>query len=123
MRTKVMAGLCVALVVMCLYMPQPCEAQYEALVASILGKLSGLWHSDTVDFMGHTCHIRRRPKFRKFKLYHEGKFWCPGWTHLEGNSRTKSRSGSARDAIKDFVYKALQNKLITENNAAAWLKG
>nr|2MDL_A Chain A, Anti-lipopolysaccharide factor [Scylla serrata] len=24
-----------------------------------------------------TCHIRRKPKFRKFKLYHEGKFWCP----------------------------------------------
>ncbi|MPC51479.1 Anti-lipopolysaccharide factor [Portunus trituberculatus] len=41
MRKGVVAGLCLALVVMCLYLPQPCEAQYEALVTSILGKLTG----------------------------------------------------------------------------------
>ncbi|XP_045132020.1 anti-lipopolysaccharide factor [Portunus trituberculatus] len=121
MRKGVVAGLCLALVVMCLYLPQPCEAQYEALVTSILGKLTGLWHNDSVDFMGHICYFRRRPKIRRFKLYHEGKFWCPGWAPFEGRSRTKSRSGSSREATKDFVRKALQNGLVTQQDASLWL--
>ncbi|KAK8398849.1 hypothetical protein O3P69_004147 [Scylla paramamosain] len=102
MRTGVVAGLCVALVVMCLYLPQPCEAQYETLIASVLGKLTGLWHNNSVDFMGHTCHFRRRPKGQEIQA---------------GRSRTKSRSGSSREAIKDFVRKALQNGLITQQDA------
>nr|AFA42357.1 anti-lipopolysaccharide factor isoform 7 [Portunus trituberculatus] len=123
MRKGVVTGLFVALVVMCLYLPQPCEAQYEALTAAILTKLSKMWHSDTLNFLGHTCHVSRTPTVKRFKLYWKGKFWCPGWAPFSGTSRTKSRSGSARGATKSFVGQALQRRLIAQQEADLWLKG
>ncbi|KAG0713958.1 Anti-lipopolysaccharide factor [Chionoecetes opilio] len=122
MRSGVLAGLCVAVVVLCVCLPQPCEAQWQVFVAPIVQKIEGLWHSDHVEFMGHNCQFRRRPKIRKFKLYHEGKFWCPGWAPFDGRSRTKSRSGSSSEATKDFIRKAFSSGLVTQEDAALWLK-
>lgn len=122
MRGSVLTGLCVAAVVLCVYLPQPCEAQWQALVGPLIEKVSGLWHNDTVDFMGRECKFRRSPKIKRWELYHEGKFWCPGWAPFSGNSSKRSRSGSLEEATRDFVRQAFEKGLITEADAKLWLK-
>ncbi|XP_050692236.1 anti-lipopolysaccharide factor-like [Eriocheir sinensis] len=118
MRVSVLTGLCVAAVVLCLYLPQPCEAQWDmplvVAVVSKLAKLTRMWYRDSVNFMGHVCHIKRSPTVRKFKLYYKGRFWCPGWTPITGTSLTKGRTSSVREATRSYVYQAFTRGFIHE---------
>lgn len=102
--------------------PDSCHAQgTEALITLIINKLAGLWDHDEVIFMGHKCSFSHSPSFYRWELYYKGRMWCPGWAPFSGNSKTRSRAGSIEHATRDFVKKALENNLITEEEASAWL--
>ncbi|CAG0893658.1 unnamed protein product [Darwinula stevensoni] len=83
-------------------------AQWQDLIGPFVSKLSGLWKEGTVDFLGHSCEYSVKPQISKFKLYYKGKVYCPGWSNIVGNSKTKSRTGAMNGAIEDFVKKAIQ---------------
>ena len=50
----------------------------------------------------------------------DGKFSCPGWTGLVGESRGSSgRIGAIENAIRDFVNKGVANNLFTSEQIAS----
>nr|ABQ12866.1 anti-lipopolysaccharide factor [Pacifastacus leniusculus] len=119
MRTWVLVTVLSLVVVL----QQPCQAQVPPEVVSlIISKLVNLWSDGQVEFMGHTCNYSYSPTISKFQLYYKGKMWCPGWAPFSGNSKTKSRAGSIEHATRDFVTKAIDQKLITAEQASAWIK-
>jgi hypothetical protein len=66
----------------------------------------------------HNCSFSFKGRIHKLKLVWDGKFTCPGWTYLVGESRGfASRNGALEHSIKDFVNKALQINLITSEQA------
>ena len=93
----------------------------SGLAISIADSLIGLhnWSNGTpANFMGHQCSGSVKGRIHKLKWVWDGKFSCPGWTGLVGESRGfASRNGALEHSIKDFVNKALQINLITSEQA------
>ncbi|XP_045608931.1 anti-lipopolysaccharide factor isoform X2 [Procambarus clarkii] len=115
--------LTVMSLMMMVVLQQPCQAQVSPeLINLIINKLGGLWKDGEVEFMGRACNYSYSPKISGWRLYYKGKMWCPGWAPFSGDSQTKSRAGAIEHATRDFVRKAIENKLITAEEAAAWLK-
>ncbi|KAK7086980.1 hypothetical protein SK128_006490 [Halocaridina rubra] len=99
------------------------EAQgWEALAIAIGKKLTTLWNSGNLTILGHKCTYSVRPTINRFQLYFKGKMWCPGWTAIRGEARTRSRSGVLGKTATDFARKAFNAGLITEQHAKEWLK-
>nr|ALF02817.1 anti-lipopolysaccharide factor 2 [Macrobrachium nipponense] len=94
----------------------------SGLVEALTSKIVGLWRSGDIVFLDHVCSFQVKPKLRKFQLYFEGKFWCPGWTSIKGEALTRSNSSVVNKAVADFLQKALANGLTTEDEARAWLQ-
>lgn len=118
MRSGMLFGVCVALVVMCVYLPEPCEAGWKHL-----GKLTRLGKNGSVDFMDHRCNYQFKPRIRKRQFIYDCKFWCPDWAPYAGWAKSDSMTGSLQEATKEFVNKATQKGLISEQDAEIWLKG
>ncbi|KAK7078899.1 hypothetical protein SK128_002989 [Halocaridina rubra] len=101
-----------------------CEAQaWKDLAKAVADKLTSLWDTDDLEFLGHECNYSVRPKIRRFQLYFQGRMWCPGWTPIRGEALTRSRSGVVGKTTANFAQKAFESGLITEEEARAWLEG
>ena len=99
-----------------------CEAQgWEVVAAAVAEKIAGLWVDDQMVFLGHTCQYSVNPKIKRFELYFKGRMWCPGWTTIRGEAETRSRSGVVTKTTQDFVRKAFQSGIVTEEQARVWL--
>jgi len=72
----------------------------------------------TADFMGYQCTSGVKGRIHSLKWVWDGRFSCPSWTSITGNSRGfTGRSGAIEAAIKDFITKALEENLITSEQA------
>ena len=95
-----------------------CYAQWVGIASSLTNIVVGLhnWGSgQTYPFMGHNCNANIKGRIHKLKWVWDGKFTCSSWTPLTGNSRGhKSKNGAIHHAVQDFINKALQNNLITQ---------
>uniref|UniRef100_A0A0P4WDC5 Anti-lipopolysaccharide factor n=1 Tax=Scylla olivacea TaxID=85551 RepID=A0A0P4WDC5_SCYOL len=121
MRCGVLAGLCVALVGVCVHVPQPCEAHLE-LVAPILKKLTAQWKADKMSLLGHKCHYYGTLTGTGVKQYYYGKFSCPGLADFSGMSKAKDKLESMVAAAKDFLLQAFKLGIIKLQDAVAWLE-
>jgi hypothetical protein len=66
----------------------------------------------------HSCSFSFKGRIHKLKWVWDGKFICPGWTNLVGESKGyASRNGAMEHSIKNFVNKALHINLITPEQA------
>ncbi|ROT65196.1 anti-lipopolysaccharide factor [Penaeus vannamei] len=119
MRVLVSSVVALALIAL---VPRSQGQGVQDLIPSLVQRIVGLWHSDEVEFMGHSCRYSQRPSFYRWELYFNGRMWCPGWAPFTGRSRTRSPSGAVEHATRDFVQKALQSNLITEDDARIWLE-
>nr|BAH22585.1 anti-lipopolysaccharide factor 2 [Penaeus japonicus] len=118
---RFLVGFLVALSLIAL-VPQCTGQGVQDLIPALVQRIVGLWHSDEVEFMGHSCRYSQRPTFYRWELYFRGSMWCPGWAPFTGRSMTRSPSGAVEHATRDFVEKALQRNLITEDDARIWLE-
>ena len=98
----------------------------SGLAISIANSLIGLhnWSNGTpANFMGHQCSGSVKGRINKLKWVWDGKFSCPGWTGLVGESRGSSgRTGAIENAIKDFANKVVANNLFTSEQIASFGK-
>ncbi|KAF2356687.1 Anti-lipopolysaccharide factor/Scygonadin [Trinorchestia longiramus] len=116
-KTSVVAVLLVA--ALCAQQPQ---AQNLAdLIPLLVSKISTLWDSGEHEFLGSTCDFTTRPTIYSWELYYLGRFWCPEIGNVVGKSKTRSRSSVLNKAIEDFLRKAIDKGLVTEEQAATWL--
>ncbi|KAK3851063.1 hypothetical protein Pcinc_042260 [Petrolisthes cinctipes] len=98
------------------------EAQgWEALLPILVDKIGGLFRNDRIELLGYDCKLTVNPKIKRFQLYYKGRFWCPGWTNIRGEAETRSNSGVAGRTITDFVTKAHNSGLISEQDAQQWI--
>ncbi|CAG0893657.1 unnamed protein product [Darwinula stevensoni] len=97
-------------------------AGWEELIGPAVEKLMGLWKNEKMEFLGHQCNFSTSPSFYRWELYHNTKVICPGWTNIEGYAKTKSPTGSLKHATTDFVNKALQSGLVTEDQVKEFLQ-
>jgi hypothetical protein len=87
---------------------------------SIIG-LHNRSNGTPTNFMGHQGSVKGR--IHKLKWVWDGKFSCPGWTGLVGESRGSSgRTGAIENAIKDFANKVVANNLFTSEQIASFGK-
>ncbi|KAL7635772.1 UNVERIFIED_CONTAM: hypothetical protein RMT77_013589 [Armadillidium vulgare] len=93
------------------------------LVIAIATKLTSLWQSGSVNFLGHPCQYQVKPRISKFKLKYDGKFWCPGFASFSGKATRKSRSGATEHAIQDFAQKAVDSNLLSQAEVDKWIAG
>lgn len=93
----------------------------DGLVNALTSQLVGLWQNGDLELLGHYCSFSVNPKIKRWQLYFSGNMWCPGWTPIKGEALTRSRSGVVNKTITDFVRKAFNSGLITEDEARAWL--
>ncbi|KAL7635774.1 UNVERIFIED_CONTAM: hypothetical protein RMT77_013591 [Armadillidium vulgare] len=93
------------------------------LVAAIVTKLTSLYQSEAVNFLGHPCQYRVKPRISKFRLKYDGKFWCTGFASFTGRATRKSRSGAAEHAILDFAQKAVESNLLSQAEVDKWIAG
>nr|AVP74305.1 anti-lipopolysaccharide factor 5 [Penaeus vannamei] len=77
-----------------------------------------------IELLGHYCSYSTRPYFLRWRLKFKSKVWCPGWTLVYGSaSESSSVSNSIQNAIINFIQKAYQDGVITEEDAKPWLQG
>nr|XP_027213302.1 anti-lipopolysaccharide factor-like [Penaeus vannamei] len=77
-----------------------------------------------IELLGHYCSYSTRPYFLRWRLKFKSKVWCPGWTLVYGSaSESSSVSNSIQNAIINFIQKAYQEGVITEEDAKPWLQG
>ncbi|XP_042213190.1 anti-lipopolysaccharide factor-like [Homarus americanus] len=121
MRQSVLVSVLVVSLLVTTITPQ-CNAQgWAAVAAAVASKVVGLWQNGHVDLLDHPCRFSVKPTVRRFQLYFKGRMWCPGWTSIRGEAKTRSRSGVVGKTTRDFVNKAFQAGLITERDAQQWL--
>ncbi|XP_037780091.1 anti-lipopolysaccharide factor-like isoform X1 [Penaeus monodon] len=80
-----------------------------------------LWRNEKTELLGHECKFTVKPYLKRFQVYYKGRMWCPGWTAIRGEASTRSQSGVAGKTAKDFVRKAFQKGLISQQEANQWL--
>ncbi|KAB7507044.1 Anti-lipopolysaccharide factor [Armadillidium nasatum] len=112
----------ILITILCIYSCDCLQFPLNIISEKLLGKISTLWSSGEVDFVGVSCKFSSHPIFENWKLYFRGKFWCPGFAPFSGRSQTRSASGAVNVATKDFVKKALKNNLLEEEDVKIWLK-
>ena len=100
-----------------------CYSQsWVSLAGSLATTIVGLHNwSDGMAYnlMGYSCKAQIKGRFHRLKWVYDGKFICPSWTPLVGESRhLMSKNGATEHAIRDFVNKAFQSNLITSDQAA-----
>nr|AEP84102.1 anti-lipopolysaccharide factor [Macrobrachium rosenbergii] len=121
MRVSVLASLVLAVSLVALFAPQ-CQAQgWEAVAAAVASKIVGLWRNEKTELLGHECKFTVKPYIKRFQLNYKGRMWCPGWTAIRGEASTRSHSGVAGRTAQDFVRKAFQKGLISQQEANQWL--
>ena len=102
-----------------------CQSQsiISSIATGIADTLIGLhsWsNGKPANFMGHQCQGSVKGRIHKLKWVWDGKFSCPGWTVLVGESRGSSgRTGAIENAIRDFVNKGVANNLFTPEQIAS----
>ncbi len=103
-----------------------CYSQWSNIASSLANYLVNLhdWNDGTtIDFLGHQCSASLKGRIHKLKWVWDGKFSCPGWTGLVGESRGSSgRTGAIQNAIKDFTNKGVANNLFTSEQIASFGK-
>ena len=68
----------------------------------------------TIKLIGHECKGSIKNGFYKWKWTWSAKWKCPDLTSIVGYSNNyKSRKGALEFALIDFMFKALQAKVIT----------
>ncbi|XP_063612719.1 anti-lipopolysaccharide factor-like [Penaeus indicus] len=99
------------------------EEEQENYVSDILSKIYNiLIRNGEIELLGHYCSYSTRPYFLRWQLKFKTKVWCPGWTLVYGTVRNSaSVSNSLQDAIVNFVQKAYQEGVISEEEAKPWL--
>ena len=99
-----------------------CQSQ-SGIAAQIASTLIGLhnWSDGKpANFMGHQCLGSVKGRIHKLKWVWDGKFRCPGWTGLVGESRGSSgRTGAIENAIRDFANKGVANNLFVSEQFAS----
>ncbi|XP_027206930.2 anti-lipopolysaccharide factor [Penaeus vannamei] len=121
MRVSVLTSLVVAVFLVALFAPE-CQAQgWQAVAAAVASKIVGLWRNEETELLGHKCRFTVKPYIKRLQLNYKGKMWCPGWTTIKGEARTRSHSGVAGRTARDFVEKAFRDGLISEQDAKRWL--
>lgn len=124
MRVSGVAMVAVVLVMAMVPGPAPCHAQWtDIILPEITKQVTSLWQNNEVQFMGSTCYYTQKPRFRRWKLIYDGDFSCPTWTNIKGSVETQSRSSVRIRTIEDFLNKAKDNGLVTEEEARIWLEG
>ncbi|XP_045623664.1 anti-lipopolysaccharide factor [Procambarus clarkii] len=123
MNHRVVVSLVVVGLLAASFTPQSHAQVLEGLAAAVTGKLAGLWRNGEVELLGHYCSYSVTPTIRRWQLYFRGRMWCPGWTSIRGEAMTRSNSGVQGDTTRDFVTKALNAGLISQQEAQAWLDG
>ncbi|KAK8720568.1 hypothetical protein OTU49_013242 [Cherax quadricarinatus] len=121
MRTATLVSVVVLSLIVAPLVPQSNAQLWEAIAGAVSNKVISLWDQGEVELMGHYCNYRVVPKFRRWQLYFNGRMWCPGWTTIRGEATTRSRSGVIGDTTRDFVRKAFEAGIITEQSAQQWL--
>nr|AOG75601.1 ALF8 [Procambarus clarkii] len=121
MNHRVVVSLVVVGLLAASFAPQSHAQVLEGLAAAVTGKLAGLWRNGEVELLGHYCQYSVSPKFKSFELYFRGRMTCPGWTPIRGEAESRSSTGILAATTADFVNKAFQAGLITEDDAKRWL--
>ncbi|KAK8720567.1 hypothetical protein OTU49_013241 [Cherax quadricarinatus] len=121
MRSTVLVSVVVVSLLVAPLVPQSNAQVWEALAGAVADKVASLWDEGEVELMGHYCNYSVKPKFRRWELYFDGTMWCPGWTTIRGEALTRSRSGVIGETTRDFVRKAFEAGIITEQSAQQWL--
>ncbi|XP_050727501.1 anti-lipopolysaccharide factor-like [Eriocheir sinensis] len=114
-----MARLSLLLLVVAVAVFTPNIRQCEA---GWLDRIIGVAVETTVDFgtyniLDKPCNYRVTPRIIKFEAYFVGRVWCPGWTSIQGESLTRSRSRVVNKAVEDFAKKAVAAGLMTQEEA------
>ncbi|KAK8398847.1 hypothetical protein O3P69_004145 [Scylla paramamosain] len=122
MRPSLALSVVVVVVAAAVLVPQCYAQDWESLLVSVGKKIIGLWRNEETEFLGRKCQLTVKPKIKNLQLYHEGRMWCPGWTPIVGEALTRSFSGVAGKTVQDFVRKAHDKNLITEEEAKVWLE-
>nr|AGH32549.1 anti-lipopolysaccharide factor-B1 [Penaeus stylirostris] len=121
MRVSVLTSLVAVAFLVALFAPE-CQAQgWQAVAAAVASKIVGLWRNEETELLGHKCRFTVKPYIKRIQLHYKGKMWCPGWTPITGEARTRSHSGVAGRTARDFVEKAFRKGLISEQDAKRWL--
>nr|XP_045617680.1 anti-lipopolysaccharide factor-like [Procambarus clarkii]AOG75604.1 ALF11 [Procambarus clarkii] len=122
MRLSAVLSLGVVLTLVVLPAPE-CHGQeiLQSLLGAVTQQLVGLWKNGEVELLGHYCQYSVSPKFKSFELYFRGRMTCPGWTPIRGEAESRSSTGILAATTADFVNKAFQAGLITEDDAKRWL--
>ncbi|XP_037803363.1 anti-lipopolysaccharide factor-like [Penaeus monodon] len=99
--------------------------EQENHVSDIVSKIYNfLVRNGEIELLGHYCSYSTRPYFLRWQLKFKTKIWCPGWTLVYGSAKGNSSvSSSLQDAIVNFVQKAYQEDVISEEDAKPWLQG
>ncbi|XP_076067773.1 anti-lipopolysaccharide factor-like isoform X2 [Oratosquilla oratoria] len=95
----------------------------DELASKIVTSLSDiLWRSESMELLGHDCTLTITPNQKGIGLRYRGKVQCQGWATFTGRSPlVDSSAGATELATRDFVRKALDAGLITEEDAKIWL--
>ncbi|XP_050727500.1 anti-lipopolysaccharide factor-like [Eriocheir sinensis] len=114
-----MARLSLFLVAVAVAVFTPNIRQCEAnIFDDIFGKVTEtLVDFGTTDIAGNPCNYRLSPRLIKFELYFVGLVWCPGWTTIQGESLTRSRTRVVNKAVEDFAKKAVAAGIMTQEDA------
>ncbi|XP_069945045.1 anti-lipopolysaccharide factor-like [Cherax quadricarinatus] len=121
MRTATLVSVVVVSLLVAPLVPQSNAQIWEAIAGAVTNKVISLWDHGEVELMEHYCNYIVTPMIRRWQLYYRGRMWCPGWTTIRAEATTRSRSGVIGDTTRDFVRKAFQAGIITEQEARAWL--
>ncbi|XP_045616631.2 anti-lipopolysaccharide factor [Procambarus clarkii] len=97
-----------------------CQAQLDILAPLLGDQVKGLFRQGEAVLLDHYCNYSVKPKFRKWELYFDGSFWCPGWTNIKGEALTRSQSSVVNKATEDFIKKAQAKGLISDEEAKSW---
>ncbi|XP_050727498.1 anti-lipopolysaccharide factor-like [Eriocheir sinensis] len=106
--------LVVAVAVFTPNIPQ-CEAGWlDRIIGTAVDSVAEFGTTNIVD---QICNTRVMPTIKKFELYFRGRVWCPGWTTIQGESLTRSRTRVVNKAVEDFARKAVAAGLMTQEDA------
>jgi len=89
-------------------------------------KYYGTWQdSQDVNAFGTTCKTQFKGSFYDWEWVWGGKFWCPTLSSsIQGESEHfKSREGAIEHALQDFVTKAGQAGILTQEQLSQYGSG
>lgn len=95
---------------------------WDSIIYMILDRVTHRMHvGNEFELLNHQCAYHTRPLLMNWSMHILAKVWCPGWVNLSGTAITDRIPKSIEFATRDFVMKALQAGVVSQEDARPWL--